>query len=137
MSENYNLNEKLNTENEQAVNETCQNSQQENLSLENLRYNEYQEYKKSRNFIRVPFVLSMLGLLLSLFCGVGIAVSIPSLIISLLRYSKKQSKTLRWSITLSIVSIALSLLFIVTLIYALISGALIDSMQQFVCFCFG
>ncbi|MBE5742137.1 MAG: hypothetical protein E7360_02315 [Clostridiales bacterium] len=94
----------------------------ERLISQNNEYREYEEYKKARSFSRTPLILSLFGLLCSLFVGLGIGFSLPSLILSAIRYTQKPNKTLRWAIVISIVGVTLSLLFIATFIYAVVSG---------------
>ena len=123
MSEFFNDNEKLNiNETQNVFFETSSNGGESNLNEQYIKLREYEEYKNNRKFTRTPLILALFGLLCSLLFGGGIVFSIPSFILSLVRYSKKKTQTLRWAITLSVVGIALSLVFIATLVYAVISG---------------
>lgn len=81
-------------------------------------YNEQKERSKART----PLIFALLGLLCSLFMGVGIGFSIPALILGINRNIKKPSKTHRWAIVISIVGIAVSIIFAICFVYALLNG---------------
>ena len=81
-------------------------------------YNEQKERSKART----PLIFALLGLLCSLFMGIGIGFSIPALILGSIRNAKKSSKTHRWAIVISIVGIAVSIIFAICFVYALLNG---------------
>ena len=83
---------------------------------------EYYNYKKERAFNRTPLILALVGLILSVFFGMGICFSIPALIISAIRISKKASKTLKWALIISIITTFVCVLIFFSLGYALIVG---------------
>lgn len=82
------------------------------------------EYFAKRKFNRIPLILSLMGLLFSFMFGLGIALAIPSLIISIRRHKKAPSKPLRWAIVISVITIFLSVIFIACTGYAVAVGFL-------------
>lgn len=80
------------------------------------------EYKKRRKFNRTPLILALLGLIFSVIYGVGIAFAIPALVLSIKRYKQTPTKTLKWGITISIVCIAVCLIYFIFLTYGVLVG---------------
>ena len=81
-----------------------------------------EEYFARRKFNRTPLILSLIGLILTFAFGLGIAFAIPALIVGAKRYSKTPSRTLRWAIVVSTITIVLCVIYIVCLAYAIATG---------------
>lgn len=73
-----------------------------------------------RGFVRTPLIISLFGLILSVFYGVGGLLSPISLIMGLRRIKIRRSDSLKWAITISAVTIALSLLYVAALAGAIL-----------------
>ncbi len=90
---------------------------------------EIKEIKSSRRYVRTPLILSLIGLILSVVYGLGGIFSIISLILSAVRIKKKKSETLKWAMTISIVSLILSVLFLAAIFAVLLfSGGKIQKL---------
>ena len=85
-------------------------------------YEEYLEYKAERNRVRIPLILALFGLIFSVFFGLGGLFSVVSLVMSAIRYRAKKSVTLKWSIVISAVTIAICVVFVVALILAAVKA---------------
>lgn len=95
------------------------NEENERVILEK---REREEYMQKRKYNRAPLMLSLIGMMLSVFCGIGIALAIPSFITSILRLRVKPSKPLKWALIISAVTIFVSAIIIVCFSYALVTG---------------
>ena len=81
-----------------------------------------EEYFARRKFNRTPLILALIGLILTFAFGLGIAFAIPALIVGVMRYLKAPSRTLRWAIVISVITIVLCVIYIVCLAYAIATG---------------
>lgn len=77
-----------------------------------------------RRFNRTPLILALWGLLLTFAFGLGIAFAIPAMIIGIKRYKKAPTKSLRWAIVISALTICLCVIFIACLSYAITVGVI-------------
>ena len=77
-----------------------------------------------RNFVRTPLIISLFGLMFSVFYGVGGLLSLISLIMGVKRIKVRKSTSLKWAITISAVTVALCVLYVASLSGALILGIL-------------
>ncbi len=82
------------------------------------------EYFRRRSFNRLPLIFALIGLLLSFAFGLGIAFAIPAFIMGLRRNMKAPSKSLRWAIAISAVTVFLCVIFIFSTFYAIAMGFL-------------
>ena len=72
--------------------------------------------KAARRYVRVPLILSLLGLIFSVIYGVGGILSVISLILASVRLKKRKSEALRWAVVISGVTLALCIFYVLAII---------------------
>ena len=88
---------------------------EERNGTENPSYDDLAE-KAKRSFVRFPLVLSLLGLIFSIFYGIGGVISLISLIMAVKRIKIRRSDSLKWAIVISAVTLAICVLYVAALI---------------------
>lgn len=71
--------------------------------------------KGQKRAMKVPLVLSLFGLILSLFCGSGLPLSIVGFILANVKYKKIKSQSLLWAKNLGLLGIIMNVVFTVSL----------------------
>ena len=79
-------------------------------------------YMLERKRVRIPLILSLIGLLTSFLYGLGGIFSLVALILAAARYRVKKSTTLKWAIWISVITLSLCVLFVGALIAAYIAA---------------
>ena len=90
----------------------------------------FREYEMKRRFNRTPLILALLGLVFSVFYGVGIVFGIISLVLAAKRYRIHKSEPLKWALILSITCIALCTAFILSLSGAYVLGVIKQTEEE-------
>ena len=98
-------------------------------------FNEYQRQmdiasvRASRSYGRFPLILALVGLALSVFFGLGGIVAVVSLVLAAVRYKEKKLTTLKWAIVISVVTIAVSAIYIFS-VFAAIFTAILEEAEE-------
>ena len=78
--------------------------------------------REKKRFVRTPLILSLIGLITSAIYGLGGIISLISLVLSSKRLKVKKSDSLKWAKTISLITIAISVAYILAVISAIIYG---------------
>ncbi|MBO4323052.1 MAG: hypothetical protein J5836_00165 [Clostridia bacterium] len=78
--------------------------------------------KEMRRFVRGPLILSLIGLICSVFYGAGGIIAMISLVLSSKRLKMKNSDSLRWAKVISLVTLVISAAYFLAVIAAIIYG---------------
>ena len=70
-------------------------------------------YKQKQNYFKSPLVLSLIGLICDIFCGLGMGLSIAGLIMGALRNSENKAQTFKWAIYIGIIGAFLGFAFLI------------------------
>ncbi len=111
-----------NLENELNINENDETidteNEQQTLNSEHLKEEKTSlddKIKAQKRGMKVPLVLSLFGLILSLFCGSGLPLSLVGFILATVKYKKIKSQSLLWAKNLGLLGIIMNVVFTISL----------------------
>lgn len=82
----------------------------------------YFSEREKKRFVSTPLILALIGLITSAIYGLGGIVAIFSLVLSSKRLKVKKSDSLKWAKTISLITIAISVLYFVAVVSAIVYG---------------
>lgn len=105
-----------------------ENSERQNSpeipNAERVTEEEIAAYYSRRKFNRQPLIIALVGMILNVFYGFGLVFGIVAFFKAIKRYCLRRSEPLKWAIILSLVCVITAVIFIVSVSFGVIIGAI-------------